>query len=108
MIMKRLHFPILSIAEDKQFSPSALSKIKHRKLILAIIFLLASLYLFGQEERIVSGILKDRSGIPMPGVTIQIEGSTIGTVADVNGYYKIKAPLGSILILNHEGDCNTK
>ena len=42
-------------------------------------------------ERItVFGTVKDESGQPLPGAAVQLKGTTIGVVADVNGNYSIE------------------
>ncbi|MEO0405103.1 MAG: alpha-2-macroglobulin family protein, partial [Bacteroidota bacterium] len=40
----------------------------------------------------VSGIVTDEFGIGLPGVTVLVEGTTIGTVTDLDGRYRIHAP----------------
>ena len=39
---------------------------------------------------IISGVVKDASGLPLPGVTVAVKGTTIGTMTDINGIYTIK------------------
>nr|WP_319999528.1 TonB-dependent receptor [uncultured Draconibacterium sp.] len=40
-----------------------------------------------QQQQIVSGLVTDDGGQPLPGVNIVIKGTTIGTVSDVDGKY---------------------
>ena len=40
-----------------------------------------------QSELFLRGIVKDQEGSPLPGVAIQVKGSTLGTVSDVEGEY---------------------
>lgn len=40
---------------------------------------------------------------PLPGVNIVIKGTTIGTIADVNGYFSIKAKKGDVLVFKYVG-----
>jgi TonB-linked SusC/RagA family outer membrane protein len=40
----------------------------------------------------VTGTVTDEKGITLPGVSIQVDGTTIGTVTDVNGKYSIELP----------------
>src|SRR4030043_308097 len=37
------------------------------------------------QQRIVSGTVTDETGSPLPGLNIQIEGTMIGSVTDING-----------------------
>ena len=43
----------------------------------------------------ITGRITDRSGAPLVGTTIKIKGSSIATIADVNGNYSIQVPGGS-------------
>lgn len=38
----------------------------------------------------VSGTVTDTSGNPLPGVTVVVKGSTVGTISDFNGKYSLK------------------
>jgi len=42
----------------------------------------------------VSGIITDERGEPLPGATVTIKGSTIGTATDLNGRYSLAIPAG--------------
>ncbi len=42
-----------------------------------------------QQNLIVSGIVTNPSGQPVPGVTIVVKGTTIGTITDVDGRYSL-------------------
>ncbi len=72
-------------------------------LLLPILLVLSGTGLTGQETRLMSGILRDETGIPIPGVNIVIKGTATGTVTDVNGYYAIEAPVGSTLVISFVG-----
>lgn len=43
-----------------------------------------------QGEKTITGTVVDKSGYPLIGVSISLEGSTSGTITDVNGQYSIK------------------
>lgn len=52
----------------------------------------------------VSGKITDANHAPLPGVTIQVKGTSIGTVSDTNGNYTISAPdQNSILVFSYIG-----
>ena len=40
----------------------------------------------------ISGTIKDPNGFPLPGVTVIVKGSTIGTITDNDGKFKLSAP----------------
>ena len=44
------------------------------------------------QQKQITGKISDESGNPLPGVNIQVEGTTVGTISDVNGLYTISAP----------------
>ncbi|HKL33557.1 MAG TPA: TonB-dependent receptor plug domain-containing protein, partial [Tangfeifania sp.] len=47
---------------------------------------------FIQQQRQVSGTVTDDAGDPLPGVTVVVKGTTIGTVSNANGNYTIAPP----------------
>lgn len=44
---------------------------------------------FGQDQKSVTGKVTDSSGIPLPGVTVIVKGTTKGTVTSVEGEYSL-------------------
>jgi TonB-dependent starch-binding outer membrane protein SusC len=44
-----------------------------------------------QQNRI-TGTVTDENGNPLPGVNVQVEGTTLGAISDVNGKYAITSP----------------
>lgn len=43
---------------------------------------------------IITGQVKDEQGLPLPGVTVKLQNSQLGTLTDVNGNYKLTVPEG--------------
>ena len=67
------------------------------------LFLLMNVTLFAQEIT-VSGSVNDELGEPLPGVTIQIRGTSQGTTTDFDGNYTISVPdQNSILVFSYVG-----
>jgi len=57
-----------------------------------------------QAERTIRGKVVDASGEPLPGVTVVVKGSTVGTITDVDGNYMLsKVPDNGILIFTFVG-----
>lgn len=56
-----------------------------------------------QEQKNYTGIVKDQLGEVLPGVSIQLKGSTLGTITDFDGAFSIQAPQGSTLIMSYLG-----
>ena len=71
-----------------------------QKLILVILFLLTSPFLFAQT--IVTG--KVTSGdMALSGVTVQVKSTNTGTQTDANGQFSINAPSGGTLVFSYVG-----
>jgi TonB-linked SusC/RagA family outer membrane protein len=51
----------------------------------------------------VTGKVTDENGEPMPGATITIEGSTSGTVTDIDGNFSIDVEEGAVLLVSFIG-----
>lgn len=56
-----------------------------------------------QSDDDVTGQVLDESGLPMPGVTVVVRGTTSGTVTDVDGKFSIDVPEGGFLIFSFIG-----
>ena len=65
-------------------------------------FLFLSVGLFAQEKSI-SGVISDGTGMPLPGVNVVINGTTNGTGADFDGNYSITASEGQTLVFTSIG-----
>jgi TonB-dependent starch-binding outer membrane protein SusC len=50
------------------------------------------------QQGTVKGTVTDENGNPMPGVNVQLEGSTIGVISDIKGKYAIDVPNGNAVI----------
>ena len=58
------------------------------KFYLLLFFSVFTLSVFAQN-RAITGKVSDVGGIGVPGVTVQLVGTTTGTITDINGAYKI-------------------
>ncbi|WP_189663111.1 SusC/RagA family TonB-linked outer membrane protein [Polaribacter sp. IC073] len=54
------------------------------------------------QQKTVSGTVSDDSGV-LPGVSILIKGSNIGTESDFDGKYSIKTAMGDVLVFRYLG-----
>jgi TonB-linked SusC/RagA family outer membrane protein len=75
--------------------------------ILACFFMLISQLGFSQEKTI-TGTVTDQSGVPLPGVSIVIVGTTTGTQTDFDGIYSINASVGQKLRYSYIGQKTTE
>ncbi|MBD1259493.1 SusC/RagA family TonB-linked outer membrane protein [Maribacter polysiphoniae] len=55
------------------------------------------------QEKTISGMVSDQSGLPLPGVNIVVVGTTNGTQTDFDGNYTIKASEGQTLLFTYIG-----
>jgi TonB-linked SusC/RagA family outer membrane protein len=62
----------------------------NKYLFAGFIFLLSINFAFAVE--IVKGVIKDETGLPLPGSTVLIKGTNSYAAADVNGEFQIGAP----------------
>lgn len=71
------------------------------KKIALFLFLINSAFLFAQKE--VSGVVKDKSGTPLPGVNVVEKGTTNGVSTDFEGGFTIRVKEGAVLIFTYVG-----
>ena len=62
-----------------------------KRIILIVSLILTFSTLFAQQ-RVVTGRVTDESKAPVPGASVIVPGTTIGTITDVDGNYKIQVP----------------
>lgn len=48
-----------------------------------------------EDKVVIKGVVKDKSGVPLPGVTVMIAGTTVGVTTNANGEFSLVAPTGS-------------
>lgn len=57
------------------------------------------------QDIILKGKILDENKSPLPGANVYFEGTTIGTITDVNGYFELKlvSDINSILVISYIG-----
>ena len=55
------------------------------------------------QERVVTGVVSDNSGLPIPGVNVLVKGTTLGTQTDIDGKYSVNATPTQTLVFNFVG-----
>jgi len=63
-----------------------------RKTLITLLTLLMLTVTTLAQERIISGTVKSEEGVTLPGATVRVASSQIGTTTDMNGKYKIRIP----------------
>jgi TonB-linked SusC/RagA family outer membrane protein len=69
-------------------------------LLFLLLFSCTSLF---AQVKIITGSVKDDKGLPLSGVSINIQGSTTGTVTDANGKFMLHVNTGATLVFTHVG-----
>ena len=70
--------------------------------ILALLMVFLAQLSFSQEL-VVSGKITDASGLPLPGASIVVKGTTNGTSTDFDGNYSIDVKTGQFLVISYVG-----
>lgn len=55
------------------------------------------------SDTLIQGRVVGEDGTPLPGVTIQVKQSTIGTITDAEGYFSLNAPAYDTLVFSYIG-----
>lgn len=74
-----------------------------RRLSLLITFILLGCMASYAQNITVRGTVKDQKGEPLPGVSVKIKGTALGTSTDINGAYTLRAPGTAILVVSYIG-----
>jgi len=78
-----------------------------RKMIHIFYVLLIGVILpISAQEKNVNGTIVDTEGIPLPGATVSVKGTSVGAVSDFDGNFSLKANEGSTLVISFLGYSN--
>ena len=69
-------------------------------------FLLVFAFGFSVQAQSVSGTVTDDNGVPLPGATVLVEGTSNGVSTDFDGNYSINASSGDTLVFSFVGYSN--
>ncbi len=70
--------------------------------ILTLLLAFVVQFTFAQEKT-VSGTVSDNNGLPLPGATVVIKGTSTGASTDFDGKYSINANVGDVLNYSYVG-----
>jgi TonB-linked SusC/RagA family outer membrane protein len=76
-------------------------KLKFNGILVLLVVLMAQLTF--AQERVVTGVVSDNAGMPIPGVSVLVKGTKLGTNTDFDGKYAIKASPSQILTFSYIG-----
>ena len=76
--------------------------------MLSVALLLLGLSVNAQEKRLVTGVVRDTSGLAVPGVTVKVKQSAGGAasaaaITDDNGSFAVRANVGDVLVFSSIG-----
>ena len=78
-----------------------------RKALLFVValFTMALSYEVSAQQRVITGkVISEEDGLGLPGATVLVKGTTVGTTTDLDGNYSINVPAGSdVLIFSFVG-----
>lgn len=60
-----------------------------KHLMMIVLFLVTGLFAAGQTVQITGVVSSSEDGLPLPGVTVKVQGITIGATTDYDGVYSI-------------------
>ncbi|MFT7364243.1 MAG: TonB-linked SusC/RagA family outer membrane protein, partial [Algoriphagus sp.] len=73
-------------------------------LLLGLMILMGSAIAFAQSRVITGTVISNEDNLGVPGATVLVKGTTIGTATDLDGKYSINVPAGSnILVFSFVG-----
>jgi TonB-linked SusC/RagA family outer membrane protein len=75
-----------------------------RKQFLLSLACLLSIYSALAQNQVISGRVTDRNNTPLPGVSVQVQGTNIGTTTNESGNYTLTAPANArVLVFSFVG-----
>ncbi|TBO41247.1 SusC/RagA family TonB-linked outer membrane protein [Pedobacter kyonggii] len=72
------------------------------KITLFILTMLCCMQIYGQTS-LISGKITDASGLPIPGISVKVKGTAVGTSSDAKGIFSIKSANPAILVFSGIG-----
>jgi len=74
-------------------------------LFVVAVFTMALSFEVSAQQRVVTGtVISEEDGLGLPGATVLVKGTTVGTTTDLDGNYSISVPAGSdVLIFSFVG-----
>src|SRR5258705_6444752 len=70
-----------------------------RKIASLLVMLMLFQVLAFSQNRTIAGVVKDEDGLVVPGASVRIKGTKVGTAADNLGQFRIQAKAGDVLLI---------
>ncbi len=73
-----------------------------QKISIILFFLFCTYSIYAQKD--ITGMVTDRNtGESLPGVSVLVKGTTVGTITDLNGTFNIEASESDVLVFSFVG-----
>ncbi|WP_083253313.1 SusC/RagA family TonB-linked outer membrane protein [Flavivirga aquatica] len=79
---------------------------KVKNYYLTLVFIVFCIISLSAQDKTIYGKIVDKDNLPLPGATVLIKNSNIGTSTDFDGKYSIKVNQGAILVFSFVGYTN--
>ena len=74
------------------------------KKIFALLFFTVVTMMSLSAQRSITGTVSDDEGIPLIGANILVKGTTIGTIAEIDGSFSLDVPAGAdVVVFSYTG-----
>ena len=73
------------------------------KFTMILMLLALGVQLLDAQQKTISGTVSDENGLPLPGATVLISGTSTGTSTDFDGKYQLTANIGDKLEISYVG-----
>jgi len=74
------------------------------KKVLGLLFFAVAFTFSLSAQKTVSGVITDDTGLPMIGASVMVDGTSVGTITDVDGSFSLQVPEGtSDLVVSYTG-----
>lgn len=74
-----------------------------KRKLLTLLFAFFAASLFAQTHQVTGTVTSASDKMPIPGVTVQVKGTTSGTITDLDGKYKIAVDPKATLVFSYVG-----
>ena len=76
---------------------------KMKKIFSILMCMIATMALHAQAQSVTGTVVDAENGEPLIGVSVLVEGTSVGTVTDLDGNFVINAKEGALLQLSYVG-----
>lgn len=74
-----------------------------KKIFYSFFLLFVSMVTMAQQKQMLSGNVKGTDNIGIPGVSVVIEGTTTGTITDIDGNFSLETAQGDVVVFSFIG-----